>query len=206
MQPLALYPKTSRLVMGIALGLFCALIGASFLPLVGDDLTTGLFAYGIIGMGLAIVGLIVWRWVTRRPSFEADADGFCIMGRAKLPWTVYRGIRIQTTFLGPIPVAAFVRIKLAGTNPFRRNYIHATYFSDRPKAMAATIEAYATMAQQALASSTVQTAQPATQTAALGPKARQAFPELSPSQGSDSPIQTAPTFAERLMGRKSKVI
>ena len=55
--------------------------------------------------GLARIGQAAWQRFNPKPSFEADWDGFRVMGKEKLGWDDFRGVTVHTAHMGLFPIA-----------------------------------------------------------------------------------------------------
>ena len=212
MTPIALYPSDASLKKGGALGVFLLFIGYQYLTWSpnGEPIIPAMFALG----GLGLIGLCVWRYFKPRPSFEADANGFSVMGKKRRSWDEYRGARIYTMRVGFIPAARWVIVKTGKTILGGKVHIKWTHLSSNAADMAAEIEAYARIAKLMAEGHAAGAMAPQAQATNSGSIHRpQGAPTPSPrpaerpytvaaQAAGSSPVQSVPSFGERLFGNR----
>ena len=146
MKPIALYASEGTLKK-------TAIFGGVFLFLAYQAVTwtsgNGGPLAQVLGIsGLAMICQAAWQRFNPKPSFEADWDGFRVMGKEKLGWDDFRGVTVHTAHMGLFPIAQWVVVKKGKTMLEGRIYIKATHLSGPAKEMVADIAEYAQAAKR----------------------------------------------------------
>ena len=229
MTPIALYPSDASHKKSFAVGgfmMFMAYQIHTWIP-DGSRLTPAMLALA----GLGVIAQTVWRKANPKPSFEADAGGFSVMGKSKRPWDEFRGVSVHSIRVGIFPVAQRLSIKTGKTILGGSIPINFTHLSGPAKDMASEIQSYGQHAKRKddlVEAMSVLPATPLTgrmdapagrrradpvPTAAFAPAMSQ---EQAPANAMRSlrkaqvrvgagPVQSVPKMSERLFGRR-KVI
>lgn len=93
MRELILCPTKRNLQKGVAYGL--GAIGlAIYLYQLGGDIEFTLIAVGSFVAGLWMVVKSGLQLSNPKPVFSADASGFSVKGKAKRPWSEFRGVSV----------------------------------------------------------------------------------------------------------------
>ena len=218
MTPIELYPSDRSLKKAAGIGGFSMFIAFQFKTWSPDGSIVAPFMFSIFG--LAMIYPFVKNHIKPAPSFEADEDGFSVMGKPKRNWDEYRGVKVNTIYLWFIPISRSLIIKTGKNILGGRIQLNPAYLSGSAKEMAAEIEAYARHAQRKVdlneAMSTVP-ATPVVKPIGSPEGRRRADPVPIATAGQTfaktqtkaalgaSPVQSVPKFSDRLFGR-SKVM
>ena len=207
MSDMKLYPTKANLRKGIFYGIVT--LGFSGVLIAAQvDTVTNLLGMLCFGLGGYLVLTSVRRLQAPTPVFEADAIGFSVKGKAKRPWSEFRGVEVYKLRSGFFTVAKYVRVKV-GKNLLGGNVqIGQTFLSGPPEEMAAEISGYARFVME------FGFAPQMTQDAPLVHTAREPMlePSTTPTSFSErlsthnsSPVSSVPSIGERIFGRR-KVI
>lgn len=196
MEPIKFYPEKSNLTKGLVFGVVLFALGQG----VGDTVGTLM-----IFAGLIVAGMSGYAMAKPSPCFEADAEGFSVMGKAKRPWSEYRGAGIHVMRYGFVPVGrwAYVQVgKRALTS--RKLYIKWTHLPYSPKETAARIDAVAALAARGAFAQAVPEpiVEPVHDVVASPLPAMQRPARSTPAPSDGGPIRTT----RGLFGRSRKVI
>lgn len=139
MDPVAFYPDSTNLKKGIALGVV--------LLVMGNAISGGLAGTLLIFLGFAVAGLSGYAFMRPSPCFEADADGFSVMGKTKRPWSEFQGAGVHVVRYSFIPIAKLCYVRVGkGKLMARKLHIRWTHLPLSPKETAQKIQLVATMA------------------------------------------------------------
>ena len=150
-----------------------------------------------------------------KPVFDADAEGFSVKGKAKRPWSQFRGVSVYRAQSGLITVGKFVRVKVGKSMLGGNVQIGMTEMSGSAEEMVFKIGAFA----EAMKSGEMALHQyqvPPVGAVVEPPKVRpqhaaapQPEPVFAPRplaariQAADAgPVQSVPSMGERLFGRR----
>ena len=225
MKPIALYPGADQLLKTAQLG--AVYVFAGFQILVWGAPSASIVAYATMVFGAWLIVMAVLRHRNPRPSFEADAKGFSVMGGKPRGWDEFRGVSVHTVRLGFVPILRWVVIKSGHSAFGRRLHIKWTHLSGDARSMAAQIEGYARAAKFAdevedlrrgammfrKAPGRVEGATPASQPAAIVDRPVAAIPAATmrsspkpaPTPASDAAIRSVAPLRERLFGRRDVI-
>lgn len=206
MTPIQLFPSDATHKKSMIIGaivLFVTFPQASF----SGDQNGALFALLSL-FGFYMFAQVGWAKLHPKPSFEADADGFSVMGKPKRPWDEFRAAKVQTSYMWFIPVSRTVTITTGKSILGGRVYIRGTHLSAPAKEMAAEIATYAREAKFMQSSEAVMAAvvpEAAETPRALGVRPAAGAPVVARTPKpvtSGSPVETVPSFGERIFGRR----
>ncbi|MCW1952307.1 MAG: hypothetical protein KIH44_013185 [Octadecabacter sp.] len=218
MKPIALYPSDRSLKKAAGIGGFLLFLAFQFKTWSPDGSIVVPLMFTVFG--LAMIYPFVKNHLKPSPTFEADADGFSVMGKPKRNWDEYRGVKVNTIYLWFIPISRSLIIKTGKTILGGRIQVNPAYLSGSAKEMAGEIEAYARHAQRKEDLNAAMSGIPATPlvgpvasvegrrranpvpTASTGATFAQAQAKVSSAAG---PVQSVPKMSDRLFGRR-KVI
>mgnify|MGYP000191597412 CR=1 FL=1 len=224
MTPIKLYPsekthKTSAALGGvniaIAIGLWLALPSESLAVAIVMAIA-----------GVAMIAATARRYANPKPSFEADADGFRVLGGKKRDWSEFRGVAVQHSqavfSIGPGSVVVKTGKSILGGG----TRIKYTHLSAPVAQMVKEIDDYARHAKRKDDLIVAMAAIPAaplvgqvagnagrrrsnpTPTAAVAPAmlaSRLDQPAATRPITGEGPVKSVPSFGERMFGRR-KVI
>ncbi|AKS47117.1 hypothetical protein SAMN05444287_3249 [Octadecabacter temperatus] len=216
MTPIALYPSDRSLKKSAGIGGFALFIALQFKTWSSDGSIAVPLMFAVFG--LAMVYPLVKNHLNPAPSFEADADGFSVMGKPKRSWDEYRGAKVHTTYMWFIPISRSLIIKTGKNILGGRVQINPAYMSGPVKDMASDIETYARHAQRKEDLNEAMLTSPASRLVRpVAPPADRrhanpmptatavghSFASPQSQAASGSPVQSVPKLSDRLFkGRK----
>ena len=217
MTPIALYPSDRSLKKSAGVGGFFMFVAYQFTTWSPDGSIIVPLMFAVFG--LALIYPLVKNQIKPSPSFQADEDGFSVMGKPKRTWDEYRGAKVTTIYMWFIPISRSLVIKTGKNILGGRVQINAAHLSAPAKEMAAEIENYARHAQRKESLNEAMSAIPAAPrvspvASSAGhrrpnpvptPSAVQTFTTPQPQATTSSPVQSVPKLSDRLFGRR-KVI
>ena len=138
-----LYPAKSFLIRGALIGAVYVSFGYSMLGAAeGRD---GVFWFSIlmiVGFGL-LLGSCILGLVRPRPSFQADANGFSVMGKKTRPWSDYYGTSTSGISIYFIRILRWPVIKTGNGFLAKKLQIRWTHQSSKARIMAQEIDSFA---------------------------------------------------------------
>ena len=142
MRELTLYPTKQNLQKGIAFGVGATVL-AVYLYSLGAEIEFQIFAIVSFGGGLWMIAKSALRLANPKPIFEADQDGFSVKGKAKRPWSEFRGVSVYRAQSGLFTVGKFVRVKVGKSFLGGNVQIGMTEMSASAERMVSQIDAFA---------------------------------------------------------------
>lgn len=221
MQTLTLYPSEKNVKLSILSGAGAIALGGYLIFLNGGVQFTA-FAVAAMAGGVWMIVQGFRQRANPRPVFQADADGFSVKGKAKRPWSEFRGAHVYNASSGLFSLAKMVRVKVGTSVLGGYVQINALQMSDAAAVMAMQIERFAEAAKSGSVATTVDkyavpsmdaqsTTRPTRPTRPMKPESAQTdfgAPTPQPTfaqrlQSNDGgPVQSTPRLGERLFGRR----
>ena len=214
MSELKLYPRKSGLIIGLAFGVVALGLGSMYLLQTGAPVKTLVIGAGIFGLGLFTIFRSL-RGISRpKPSFEANADGFSIKGKAARPWSDYNGVDVHTSRVAYVFAVRQLQFKVGSGMKSRKQLISWMDLSTKAADMAQQVEAFAASVQSGtapvVAHNAISTPIPKAAPSALMDRIaakKQTCPELDLAAAfrgdTGGPVSSAPTLRERLFGAQN---
>ncbi|MFQ1702513.1 hypothetical protein ACJ5NV_18160 [Loktanella agnita] len=139
-----LYTSQGSMIRGSLFCLFQITVGRIIMRIADADIAL-MYWIGLAWcLGFTFVMLrIIHAYFTQKPSFEADNDGFSVMGKPKRPWSDYHGARTKGVHVYFIPILRWVIVKTGPGLLGSQQQIHFGHLSEKPKKMVGRMNSFA---------------------------------------------------------------
>lgn len=142
---MTLFPAQGYVIKGTLFRLFQIMIGRMFMRAGASDqdLVYWIGAAWMLGF-VFLGGRNLYAFFDKKPSFEADNDGFSVMGKAKRPWSDYKGAQFKTIRIYFFALLSWVIVKTGTGLLAPSQQIQWGNLSEKPKKMAEKMNNFAT--------------------------------------------------------------
>lgn len=133
---MTLLPAKGYVIKGTLFCLFQIMIGRIFMSAGAAD-NHWFYWIGVawvLGF-LFLAGRILFAYFAKKPSFEADNDGFSVMGKGKRPWSDYKGAQVKAIRVYFFPILSWVVVKTGSGMMAPSQQIQWGHLSEKPKKM-----------------------------------------------------------------------
>lgn len=212
MRTLTLYPLKRNLQKGVVFGLGAVALAIYLYTLDGAPEFQVFAVIAFLG-GCWMAGKAALQLANPRPVFDADSQGFSVKGKAKRPWSEFRGVVVHRQQTGAVSVTKYVRVKVGKSMLGGHVQLGMTEQSAPAEDMVAQIGHFADAMMSGVVAqekyhvppvdATDMPAQPRraapVQQTPIAPRPVTARAQQAANSG---PVQSVPSFGERLFGRR----
>ncbi|MCF2870897.1 hypothetical protein L0664_07445 [Octadecabacter sp. G9-8] len=208
MATLTLYPSDLNKKLSVLQGVGALALGG-YLVFLNGDLQFNIFGYLVMAIGVWTGMRSVFQFFNPRPVFEADAHGFSVKGKTKRPWSEFRGVTVHKSSGGLVSLTKMIRVRVGKSILGGYVQINHLQMSEPALTMARRIEEFAASITRDGATVVdkypVPRVEENVRPTAPEPAVQRRPPGLRPQDFGAGPVQSPPTFGERIFGRR-KVI
>jgi len=212
MRTLTLYPLKRNLQKGVVFGLAAVALAIYLYTLDGGIEFQALAGIAVLG-GIWMAGKAALQLAHPRPVFDADSQGFSVKGKAKRPWSEFRGVVVHRQQTGAVSVTKYVRVKVGKSILGGHVQIGVTEQSAPAEDMVAQIGNFADAMMSGVVAQEKYHVPPVDGVATPVQSRRAAPVQHAPSAprpvtaraqqaAGSGPVQSVPSFGERLFGRR----